>query len=191
MFSPDWYFEYHLVNRKPIDKTTESIIIFLLHFLLNDSGKSWRNTNSDRTMISPPAGIRLALFVCCSTVYYIPVFWYILRMSISGVSKLPVIHVRMLPPVSVLLIITVSPSQLCTDRFDFFRPCHLVLWFHFQIRVVVINSQVNPRHVTVPVNLLCRTVIKHVVNISRARSLPLSSPTTWNLHRVSPYWHIY
>ncbi len=44
----------------------------------------------------------------------------------------------------------------------------------FKFIVVVINSQVSPRHVTVPVNLLCRTVIKHVVNVPIQHVLPLS-----------------
>ncbi len=44
----------------------------------------------------------------------------------------------------------------------------------FQIRIVI-NSRQAPRHVTVPVNLLCRTVIKHVwVCPQSARSLSVN-----------------
>ncbi len=66
----------------------------------------------------------------------------------------PVIHAHMFPPVSVT-IITVSLSDYIADTtLDFFRPeVTLFASVHFQIRVVVINSQVdNPCHVTVPVN---------------------------------------
>ncbi len=87
-----------LVTNKPIDKTTSISSSTCCTLRTNDSGKSWRNTNSDRTLDFTHAGIRLA-FVCCSNSLLYTRIWYD-RVVQCTEFQTPVIHV-LLPPVSV------------------------------------------------------------------------------------------
>ncbi len=94
----------------------------------------------------------------------------------------------MLPPVSVVIASRESVDYIAdtTLRLLFVRVT--LFAFHFQIRVVVINSQVNPRHVTVPVNPSCAVLSLNTSLMSQSVNvfhyLPIS-PTLRNLRRVS------
>ncbi len=141
-------------------------------------------------MISPPAGIRVSAvrllfqqFIICP---------YLVRPSGSSMLQgfqTAVIHVRlMLPPVGVAR--RESVDYIADTTLRFFRPCHLICAGSLRIRVVVVSQ--STRVVTVPVNILCRTVIK-LTSLILIRVRHPSSPAHFarkSSQRVSPD-HIY
>ncbi len=87
-FRPDWYFKYHLVNRKPIDKTTApSSSSTCCTLRTNDSVKSY-DAIPTRTapMISPLPGIGLR-FCCSNSLLYTRIWYTTLRVVCTGVSN--------------------------------------------------------------------------------------------------------
>ncbi len=140
---------------------------------------------ADRTLVHP-YGISLALFVC-SNGLYIP---YLVRPSGSSnvqgfqtavilcayASAVSVAHhnresVDYIADTTLRFLSSVSPYLLAVPH---------------QIRVVVINSQVSPRHATVPVNLLCRTLSLNTSScLKSARSL-LAYQSNHIIFLVSP-----
>ncbi len=93
--------------------------------------------------------------VCCSnSLLYTRARPTLRAAPMYRVSKLPVIHVRICaPPVSVAYHNRESVDYIADTTLRFLSSVSpYLLWFHsFQIRAVVINSQVNLRYVTVPV----------------------------------------
>ncbi len=80
---------------------------------------------------------------------------YTLRPSNAQALKLPVIFMCAYARPWALLIITVSPSFYIADTtLRFLSSSHLFASVPLS-NCVSNHSQVNPRHVTVPVNLLC------------------------------------
>ncbi len=133
-----------------------------MHTPAQTTRKFRRNTNSDRTHDLPQvSGYKQS--VCCSNSLSIIISPYLHRPPSSNVQgfKLPVIHVvYMFRLVSVAHHNRESVGYIVdtTPRFLFVRVTYLQ-GFHFQIRAVVINSQVNPRHdgVRTPVVLSLNT----------------------------------
>ncbi len=96
------------------------------------------------------------LFACCSNSFYTCIWWPTLRRPMYRVSNCPHSCAHMFPPVSVKLIINCESVDYIVDTTSIFRVrVTYLLAVPLQIRVVAINSQVNLRHVTVPVNPSC------------------------------------
>ncbi len=144
-------FRYHLVNRKPIDKTTESIIIFhLLHtsHKTTQVEKSWRNTNSDPHHDFTPAGIGLALFVCCSnSLLYTHLFGDPPGRPMYRVSNYRYSCAHMLSARERCSYNRESVRMHCWYTSISFVDVTLFASGSTFKFIVVINSQVNPAHV--------------------------------------------
>ncbi len=109
-------------------------------------------------MISP-CGYQVALLVCCSNSLLYTRIWYDHSGS-SNVPKFQTAMCHMLPPVSVAHQPWSNRLYLRYHTSISFVQClPYLLRGSAQIRVVVINSQISPRHVAVPVILVsyCRT----------------------------------
>ncbi len=168
----------------------KSIIIFHLfaHFAQTTTVASWRNTNSDRTHDFTLQVSELAVRLLFRPFIIYP---YLVRPSgvvIQGSFIAPLL------PRDVAHRNRESVDYIADTTLRFlFRPVSPYLRFHFQIRVVVISqpASTHASHV-VPVYFLCRTVIKHVVNVPiRTRLLLAYQSNTFARKSSQSIRHIY
>ncbi len=110
--------------------------------------KTTRKSDAISTRTAPmtsPCGIGLALFVCCSTVYYIPDL-YDPGFNVQGFNC-PFMCGLLIPPCEFAHH-NRGPSIVADTTTDFFRPCSTYLLVIPLSNCVVITA-VNLRHVTV------------------------------------------
>ncbi len=189
-------FQYHLVNRKPLGKTTKasssSTCCCRLHLTtrVNLDAIPTRTRTHDFTLQRCQVGAVRLLFsssLLYTRIWYDPPGRPILRFQTA------VIHVRLPSAADIAHISTVSPIKfiLLIPHFDFFRRVTLpYLLAGFRSNSCCSNpiAKSTPRHVTVPEVLLCRTLY-----LCTSLMSPISTFTTClsgvglrNLRSVSP-----